>query len=149
MQLPNLVNRLNGLGFNTTTSIKQALADAGKDASGALIQKTIFTLSENPSFISLQMKAPAHWKFVDEGRKPGKRPPFKKIKQWVRRKRLNLDGISEDGLAFIIARKIGRDGIEPTNIYSDAIKVAMGQINIGEFANQDITKSVSEVLNQK
>lgn len=148
MEFVSLKNRLNGIGFDTVTTIKQALLDANKKASGGLVEKTRFILEAQPSFISLRMLAPAHWKYVDEGRKPGKRPPFTKIKQWVRRKRLNLSGISADQLAFLVARKIGEEGIDPTGIYSDAIKNLRTTVNIGQMARPDVQKSIRQVLKQ-
>lgn len=46
------------------------------------------------------------------GRKPGKFPPIKPIQQWIKDKGLSLNGITEKGLAFIIARKISKQGTD-------------------------------------
>lgn len=64
-----------------------------------------------------------YWRYVDEGRKPGKQPPLEEIRKWVRVKAV-FGGIGTqdpDSIAFAIARKIGKFGIEPSNFYSDVI----------------------------
>lgn len=48
------------------------------------------------------------------GRGPGKQPPIQNIIDWIRSKAIALVDITEKGLAFLIARKIGREG---TNIF--------------------------------
>ncbi|WP_297333348.1 hypothetical protein [Flavobacterium sp.] len=51
-----------------------------------------------------------------EGRKPGKQPPTKAIEQWLQERGI-ADLIAEEqsvsGLAYVIARKIAREGWKP------------------------------------
>jgi hypothetical protein len=52
------------------------------------------------------------WKYIrvlETGRKPGKRPPMQPILEWVETKVRPTD-ISAKSLAFLIARKIGKEG---------------------------------------
>ncbi|SOC79832.1 hypothetical protein SAMN06296241_1369 [Salinimicrobium sediminis] len=44
------------------------------------------------------------------GRRPGKFPPVKMIEQWIYDKGITPDGIKISSLAFLIARKIAREG---------------------------------------
>lgn len=66
-----------------------------------------------------------YWKWVEKGRGPGKQPPLTKIEDWIERTGLavstDADGrsISVRSLAFLIARKIGREGTEGKHIISD------------------------------
>jgi len=69
-----------------------------------------------------------YFEFQEFGRKPGKQPPIESIRQWVELKlKGNIKGnISLDSLAFLIARKIGREGTrthrtQPTGILSEVI----------------------------
>lgn len=55
-----------------------------------------------------------YWYYLVCGRKPGKQPPMEAIQEWIRKKGISREGISERSLAFLIARKIGRFG---TDIY--------------------------------
>jgi len=48
------------------------------------------------------------------GRRPGKFPPVDQIKDWLKEKGIKPSDISQDSLAFLIARKIARRG---TDIY--------------------------------
>jgi hypothetical protein len=52
---------------------------------------------------------------LDKGRKPGKFPPVKNIRDWVRRK-LGVKEREVNGVAYVIGRKISEDG---TRIYND------------------------------
>lgn len=61
--------------------------------------------------------------FVEEGRKPGKWPPYKPIFEWVQRHYQRFSGFKTKkskaaqadikNIAFLIQRKIGRKGIKP------------------------------------
>lgn len=57
-----------------------------------------------------------YWKYVENGRGPGKQPPPSAIEKWIRIKPIIPNPIngkvpSNKQLAFMIGRKIGRDGI--------------------------------------
>jgi hypothetical protein len=46
---------------------------------------------------------------LETGRKPGKQPPTDPIQRWIQSKRIATD-ISSRSLAYLIARKIGKEG---------------------------------------
>lgn len=54
--------------------------------------------------------------YIEKGRKPGKRPPKKAIREWldVKPKFASLEAKEKDSLAYLIAKKIGEEG---TTIY--------------------------------
>jgi len=56
---------------------------------------------------------------LEHGRRPGKQPPIQAILDWINDKGIVADGISERSLAFIIARKIGLEGIQVPNRYNN------------------------------
>ena len=47
---------------------------------------------------------------LEDGRKPGKMPPSSSILEWLEQRNINPPDISQKSLAFLIARKIGREG---------------------------------------
>jgi len=99
---------------------------------------------------SIEISLLEYYKWVNEGRPRGKRPPISAIKQWIIQKQLRLDdgGVTKNGykrdgtliskskkkvqlgkskvnildaVAYKIAARIGARGTEPTNFWSDAI----------------------------
>lgn len=47
---------------------------------------------------------------LEHGRRPGKMPPVQPILEWVQQRGINPPDISQSSLAFLVARKIGREG---------------------------------------
>lgn len=87
----------------------------GINASGNLSNniKSIVELFDTRLIISLELED--YWKFVEYGRGPGKMPPIDVIEQWIKIKPVipeARNGKIPDTrqLAFLIARKIGREG---------------------------------------
>jgi len=88
--------------------------------------------------------------WMEHGRKAGKFPPMNAIKQWIKDKGIIAQGISQNSLAFLIARKIANEGtrIRP-GIVSDVITQArvqdlyerIGQVFINEVRS-DVIKEL-------
>lgn len=71
--------------------------------------------------------------FLDQGRSPGSFPPVDVIKDWMVSK-LGLDAYGEDkGIAFLIGRKMARDG---SNIFNDKSKGIQLEILVGEMLDE-------------
>lgn len=64
-----------------------------------------------PGGAELRNDAP-HAAIVEYGRLPGKPPPVRLLRGWVSRK-LGIDGPEADRVAFLVARRIGEEGIRP------------------------------------
>lgn len=47
---------------------------------------------------------------LENGRRPGRRPPVQPILDWIKQRGITPEDISQESLAFLIARKIGREG---------------------------------------
>lgn len=100
---------------------------------------------------SIEITMLDYWKWVNEGRSSGKRPPISKIIQWIKDKQLRLDdkGVTKRGYkregtlisssknkvkignkevsileatAYKIAAKIGKFGTKGTDFLTDAIE---------------------------
>lgn len=76
-------------------------------------------IEEKENELILGIKMPEYGLYVDRGRKPGsKPPPISVIKDWVKTKGIGQFRddkgrfITNNSQAFLIARKIGRDGIK-------------------------------------
>jgi len=66
--------------------------------------------------------------YMINGRKAGRFPPIDIIKKWVEDKKIVLrDGMTKEQFAYLVSRKIAREGITPTparkelltNVYTD------------------------------
>lgn len=70
--------------------------------------KISLEFEERNGNVTVSVMAPAHAKWVDEGRSAGRMPPVEVIRRWCRGKRI------PESAAFPIARNIGFFGIPPT-----------------------------------
>ncbi len=59
---------------------------------------------------------------VEYGRRPGKRPPTRELKRWAKRK------LGDESLAYVVARKIGREGTRPQPYLEPALEARRGEI---------------------
>lgn len=99
--------------------------------------QTHITLNDTTLSVSFELED--YWKYVEYGRGPGKQPPIDKIEEWIRVKPIIPNPINNRipdtrQLAYLIARKIGREGTpaqkplsntmwsEEVNILINAIK---------------------------
>lgn len=127
LTFPNLEKAINDFIDDFVNTYKGLLIRDNKKATGDLIRsiKPIeiqFETNKYSGSISLAY----YWKYVEYGRRPGKFPPPNKILDWVKIKPViprPVNGIkpTEKQLAFLISRKIARDGIEAGNQFKEAL----------------------------
>lgn len=114
------------------------------DATGSLSNFT-YHINLNGSYFELIFSLQDYYYYLEYGRRAGKQPPIEAIEEWIRVKPIipyAVNGKVPDTrqLAFLIARKIGREGIEGkkplTNaMYSDNAENIIQEIKQA-FANQ-------------
>jgi len=66
------------------------------------------------------------WNYIltlDTGRGPGAPPPSDPILSWVQSRGIQPDGITQESLAYLIARKIGMEGTKVWQEYTKTGKV--------------------------
>ncbi len=135
--------------------MQQKLAQEGSNNSGALRQSLAAnfndSVDEKGGIISGLISAVDYWYYVDEGRKPGKYPPYTNeregILHWVLTKIPKRPDITDQSLAFLIARKIAKKGTKPTYFASEVLtEQAIDQLNeeIAETLAQDIANQFEE-----
>ena len=104
-QIQNLVDRISELH-------RMNLEDS--KATGTLQNfQTRIDIDSNHFIVVFELED--YWKYVEYGRGPGKQPPVSSIEQWIKVKPIIPD--SRNGkiptttqLAYLISRKIGREG---------------------------------------
>lgn len=87
------------------------------------------------------------------GRKPGKFPPIKSIEEWIVAKPIAIaDNISISTLAFLIARKIAKEGTKyykqgGTNLIEEIITPKRIQRIINRVYQLNVDKTVTTITN--
>ena len=83
------------------------LLNQGHTASEALFNSIQSVIDQTLTGITISAQALYYAKFVNAGRKPGtKGVPIDVLVEWIRRKRLNMEGKRERSVAFAMQRSI-------------------------------------------
>lgn len=126
-KFPNLERVLNEYGQAVQDEYKLRLLNDKKTASFNLVDSVRYIYTSNGRKFEISLNLAPYWRYVEYGRKPGKFPPPDKILEWVRIKPLlpreNDNGKlpTEKQLAYLIGRKIAKEGIEAGNQLQDTV----------------------------
>lgn len=110
---------------------KDKLEADDKRATGALIDNLYSEIKVSGTTISVVLYVADYYRWVENGRNPGKFPPIAKIEKWIKDKpviprEINGKLPTEKQLAFLIGRKIANEGIAPGNQLKDTINKLNG-----------------------
>jgi len=143
--------RVKIASFDMIDDIIDDLNKGDKNASGDLAKSLKVEVAEGGSLISVRFKAKEYWKYVDGGRRPGKRPPIAPLERWIVKKLGLSDEDSIKSIAFAIANKIKKKGIKPTYIFRDNVRKFKGKLRIllTDVSKEDVTKEIRKILNRK
>ena len=131
MTFNNLQQVLDDFTKDVAETYRSLLLRDGKNATGELISsiKPMTPELVDGTFECSLSLAP-HWKYVENGRRPGKFPPIENILEWVKVKpelvrpnRLGRKELAPKQLAFLVARKIATKGIQPGNQLEEAMDI--------------------------
>lgn len=98
------------------------------NAGGTLLNSVSTEVRVGEQGFSVVINLADYWKYVEYGRRPGKYPPPDAILRWVQIKpvipRPDKRGIipSDRSLAFLIGRKIAKEGIEARPLLHDSVE---------------------------
>jgi hypothetical protein len=144
MILPETREALQEIGKGITAEARYLLDTRKANASKTLREGLRYWITERKFGITLNVGARGpsakYVIYADKGRGPGKMPPIDKIETWVKIKPVKLRNLKTGkfekrtpqkirSVAFLIARKIGREGSEGSDFYSDAIKAWQPEID--------------------
>lgn len=145
---------LNDFADFIITNYKSQLDDEGI-SNGELYKTISYKVSTATGGWLISVSLANYWKYVEYGRKPGKMPPLSAIENWINVKQIIPHSITlKSGktviptipqLSFLIARKIGRDGIQPRPLFKNSFEAAKKQFIevIKDAIEQDITEGLS------
>ena len=105
-------------------SYASAIIDTDHSATGNLALNQEKIIQYDGRFFSIYLSLEDYWKYLEYGTKPHF-PPLEKIKEWIRIKpvvplpQANGKLPTENQLAFLIGRKISREGTPATHLLED------------------------------
>lgn len=119
-------NELKMLGELLVSQYREVLAREGINATDQLSNTAGVEVSKGTTFWDLSLLLEDYWKYVEYGRRAGKRPPIDAIEKWIEAKPViptpdaNGRVPSTHSLAYLIARKIGIEGTTPRHALREA-----------------------------
>lgn len=143
----NLNRVLNEIVQDVAVTYKEKLINNNKSSSGTLIK----SIKAEPAKLqgnlyTGSLSLAEHWKYVEYGRKPGKFPPINNLITWVQEKNLlpRPTTLSEankiKSLAYLIGRKIAKDGIQPGGYLGSSLDEVLAKYDnkLKQAVSQDI-----------
>lgn len=119
---------LKTIGVEFVAEYRELILSRSLSQSGALPDSMSPEVITDDDALNVAIALSDYWLWVEKGRGPGKRPPLSKIEGWIERTGIvpsadaNGRTISIKSLAFLIARKIGREGTEGKHIIRDIVE---------------------------
>ena len=136
-----------------TDTLQMELLNQGHTASEALFDSIKTIVERTLTGITITTEALYYAKFVNAGRKPGtKGVPLDVLVEWIRRKRLNMEGKRERSVAFAMQRSIRDKGIKPSRFIDKSIekfdKSKRLENNIERFMDEYVDEQMQTIFNE-
>ena len=131
---------------------KENLEESGRRATGMLLTSVNTNVVVDGNTYSIDLNLEDWWKYVEEGRGPGKFPPPDKILEWIRVKPILPTPMSngklptEQQLAFLIGRKISNEGFQGSHDLAKTMEEIDYEQIIVDALDTDMLECVDEVL---
>lgn len=153
----NVLSVLTEYGKQAEVIYKGHLKREKKNASYKLTDSVKYFTKVEGNTMLVGLNLEEYWKYIEYGRKPGKFPPPDAILKWIEVKpvlpRPDAKGRipKPKQLAYLIGRKIEREGIEPTPIMAATVEELNDHFIplIREALQKDIGDNVSVFIKSK
>ena len=133
-EFKHTMKALNDFGQKIVENYKAEL-EACNYQDGQLYRTLSYSVKmDNNSSWLISISLEEYWKYIEYGRRPGKMPPLDVIEKWIKVKQILPRPLTlKSGksvvptipqLSFLIARKIGRDGIRPRPFFKQSFESA-------------------------
>ena len=145
---------LNDFGKMLVEEYKDSLILNDVNASDELYNSVVYMVEQNNNTFEVKLELAHYWKYVENGRKAGKWPPISAIQKWIEIKPV-LPRPMDNGklpttqqLAFLIARKIGLEGIKPRPLLQQSVDEVWRVFEeyIAEAFAKDLEKEITMKL---
>ena len=147
----NLQKAFKEYGDLLVSVYRQKLVQYGVDASGTLGNTLDYIIEKDNNLYRLSLNIQDYWKYVEDGRRPGKFPPVSAIKQWIRIKPVLPSGFtgklpSTDQLAYLIGRKIATKGTRGKYILKDTLEDIGSFEAFSEAIEKDLNVQIDDIF---
>lgn len=153
MEWKNLKETLEAYGQALEEAYRQEIVDNTAFASGRLFDSVRSVVEVDGHTIELSLSLEEYWKYVEEGRGPGRFPPLNKIEEWITMKNIAPYPDSRGKvptvhqLAFLIGRSIAENGTEGKHLLDNALAHTEDWIRLIEEAIEaDVSEEIDEIL---
>jgi hypothetical protein len=122
--------------------------EQGRRASGQWEKDLEGTIDQVNTGFVVKIMGSYYSYWMENGRRPGKFPPMDAIRQWIQDKGIIANKISEKSLAFLIARKIAREGYNGKPVIANVLTDEwIGELlqSVGLFFTEQMK---SDIINQ-
>lgn len=150
MEFKNTISVLNDFGKFLVEEYKDNLISNNVNASDTLYNSVTYMVKNGNNIFEVQLSLEDYWKYVENGRKPGKWPPISAIEKWIEIKPViprpmkNGKLPTTQQLAFLIARKIGLEGIQPRPLLQQSVEEVWDVMK--EFLEEALAKDVENEI---
>ena len=149
----NLQKVLGDFAVELRNRYQDNLIRDNKIATGNLLNSIDYKVQYDDRAIWVELHLEDYYKWVENGRGPGKFPPPDKILEWIRIKPIIPDDRggrlpTEQQLAYLIGKKIAEQGIEPGNQLHNAMDDIFPQFEerIDEAIALDVNDAVDIIF---
>ena len=157
--MSSLSTALRKVGGLTVQRLRQGMTENNSDASGELGKSIGFGIKKTTKGLDLNIRMLDYWEHVDQGRKPGKPAPVSKIEEWLSiqnvRDKIRFGqsdaafGESElKSLAYVISRKIGREGTKGTDFATDVFESKLIQKELPAIVADAVFEDANLVIDE-
>lgn len=150
MDFKNTLSVLNDFGKFLVEEYKDRLILNNVNASDTLYNSVTYMVKNGNNLFEVQLSLEDYWKYVENGRKPGKWPPIIAIAKWVEIKPViprpmkNGKLPTTQQLAFLISRKIGLEGIKPKPLLEQSVEEVWDVMK--EYLEEALAKDVENEI---
>ncbi|MCD8041511.1 MAG: hypothetical protein LUH10_00450 [Tannerellaceae bacterium] len=134
------------------------LTDKQVSATSSMIQEMATYMEEiSPHVYVAGLKLPEYWEYIENGREPGRFPPPDSITNWISSRQIIPQPYELPGgktviptvqqLAFLIGRKIARDGIPARPYLQESVEELKELINsiVTGITKNTVQKVIQEI----
>lgn len=153
----NVSRVLNEFGREFVEVYRNRLASDNVNTTQASLSKSVRHYEVRGSnWIAVDIELLDYWKYVEYGRRAGKWPPLSAIEQWIRIKPIvpraygGKKPPTTKSLAYLIARKIGLEGIRPRPLFAKTLDSLMRSFDkaLSEAVAQDVDGAIDIIIKE-